>query len=725
MNKSTISPEELIEELEQTPPVIYAKVSIPVKNKKGEVKMKACNLNLVTGDIYPNRKLTPEEMSNFTLVRQYRFYNDPNSAESIVHYAHQKAEITDAGITMTTWVYGDYVNYPNTAKFEAQWYGALEVFPEEDAEPIDEKALAHIELSPPHIAAMAVITRDKELFLWENVEKYGFKTSRNRNEASRYLGDGLIRAISHAADARRVIHLTECFKEYFDIGYVGANKYVTFDSYKDISRFMKSSEMKLKKSPKQDVVDALVAHNLPDHSIVAASEQVICYADRVNEEWTVLRWWTRVSAARYVETSRMYVNKNEAVMCRNNLKGDWVYSAAKIKAESFNADKVVMQSDTVLDGTKLEYFKKISAELSNQSAALYMLTTYPEFEKMYKIGMGWLCNNYLKSIYQMSWKNYVEHYCGHVDWKAKNIHKMLGINNYQVTAIREYMKKVEEMKLAHWETWYVKSTVRTLKNIFVSDEINSVDNETFDYILNSMCHRDRLSGSYSAALAQTFELYGKDAMYFIKDLNAISNGTQRFAVRNTYGHISHMTIDAMYSDTLRMIHSGNYMSVLRPRFSSVEELASHHEIMVDLINAEAEAQARRTDAEHAEGFKKFQKRWKQLEWDGNNEFCIIAPERPLDVAAEGITLRHCVKSFIPSLSTGSTNVVFIRRKGYEDTPFFTVEVDNTKNIRQIHGMNNCNVDTVDGLEEFVVAWAKKKKLSYVSSFAKRLRAAEH
>ena len=88
----------------------------------------------------------------------------------------------------------------------------------------------------------------------------------------------------------------------------------------------------------------------------------------------------------------------------------------------------------------------------------------------------------------------------------------------------------------------------------------------------------------------------------------------------------------------------------------------------------------------------------------------MAPREPNDLAIEGMTLHHCVKSYIDRVTDGKTNIMFIRKKNELDKPFFTVEVDNTKTIQQVHGFGNCNADTVDGLADFVKAWAKDKKL---------------
>jgi hypothetical protein len=219
-------------------------------------------------------------------------------------------------------------------------------------------------------------------------------------------------------------------------------------------------------------------------------------------------------------------------------------------------------------------------------------------------------------------------------------------------------------------------------------------------------------------------MYGKDAMYFINDLNSIDSvGDCVIEVMTQYGYRSQMNIDRLYFDTMNMIETGEYMDVIRPRFSNVEELINHHQVMVDLINADQMAHEARINKKYENGFDVNHKRWVKWEWDGDkSEFCVIAPSKPVDVAAEGITLRHCVKSYIPSVSQGQTNIMFIRRKGKETEPFFTVEVDMYNHIRQVHGMCNCNVSSVEGLGEFVAKWSKIKRLQYSQSQANAVRA---
>ena len=75
-----------------------------------------------------------------------------------------------------------------------------------------------------------------------------------------------------------------------------------------------------------------------------------------------------------------------------------------------------------------------------------------------------------------------------------------------------------------------------------------------------------------------------------------------------------------------------------------------------------------------------------------------------------IWLKHCVGSYIENVLDGETRIVFIRKAEDLDKPFFTVEVDNNNVIQQAHGFCNSNVNTVNGLMDFIDSWAKEKNL---------------
>lgn len=725
------TPAEIVAMLETNPPQAFAKITMPTKNKAGEVKDRYYIMDLCTGDVFKNRRLEFGEFPHHPVVRRHSEYNRGEKiVEEVVHFGFVKPYVLDEGIVLAKWIYADYSNEPDTSHINAPWYGGVGVTNAIEGEIKNPSAIKNFVLATPKIAALLLVDKDKEIYTWEDVERYGMEAPsyQSRLPHNRHLCVDLYNSVTNASCIKDVVGLLECFKEFFKIGYVGANQYVTFDYAQDISCFMRTKKTKEKTGPKQKTINELCAITMPDHSNEEISEIdcenfSICYADRVNDEWTALRWYRPINGER-VETTRMFVNKTNALLCRTelNMPGQWFYVSAKLKAETFKASKVVMQSDDVFDGTKLEYFKNIITDVENQSAALYMLTLYPEFEKMYKMDLGWLCDSYLGAVYQGGWHGHVERYCGNVDWKAKTIFKMLGVNRHQITTINQYIKHMHRLKLENWEKYYTNSIISELKRIFNVNELNTIDDNTFDYIVSTMKRKSRLGHYYTGALERTYNLFGNNAIYYIKDLNAVSDGTQVVMI-NRHGTAQATSADMVYSDLIRMVSYANYSEHIKPRFSSLDELVSHHDTMVDLINTDNDAHGRYSHAQYMDSFNRNKAKWLDFEYDEDDTFCVIAPKAPVDLAVEGIELHHCVKSFIPAVALGETNIVFIRKKGNEEVPFFTVEIDTRNSIRQAHGNCNCNVDTVAGLKEFITKWAKAKKLKYVSNSANRIAGA--
>ncbi len=139
-------------------------------------------------------------------------------------------------------------------------------------------------------------------------------------------------------------------------------------------------------------------------------------------------------------------------------------------------------------------------------------------------------------------------------------------------------------------------------------------------------------------------------------------------------------------------------------FNTAEDIREMHDITVSVYNL-------KRDEMRAKAFERAIEKIKDYEYNPkNSDFAVVVPKTANDVANEGIELHHCVKSYIPKIAEGRTNIVFIRKSDELDKPFFTVEVSHEMCIEQVHGFGNRNANTEPGLTEFVKKWAKAKKL---------------
>lgn len=69
-------------------------------------------------------------------------------------------------------------------------------------------------------------------------------------------------------------------------------------------------------------------------------------------------------------------------------------------------------------------------------------------------------------------------------------------------------------------------------------------------------------------------------------------------------------------------------------------------------------------------------------------FMIVIPQTSDDLAREGKTLSHCVRTYAERMAKGETAILFVRKVEAPDEPFFTMEVRNSRVI-QLRGKNNC------------------------------------
>ena len=73
-------------------------------------------------------------------------------------------------------------------------------------------------------------------------------------------------------------------------------------------------------------------------------------------------------------------------------------------------------------------------------------------------------------------------------------------------------------------------------------------------------------------------------------------------------------------------------------------------------------------------------------------------------------MSHCVGGYLERHGRGDTNILFLRNKAFPSTPFYTIEVDNSGYVVQIHGKCNRWLGNDPEAIAFVNKWIKKRQL---------------
>ena len=148
-----------------------------------------------------------------------------------------------------------------------------------------------------------------------------------------------------------------------------------------------------------------------------------------------------------------------------------------------------------------------------------------------------------------------------------------------------------------------------------------------------------------------------------------------------------------------------------------KNVKKYHDLIVPIYNRE---QIYRKEKEFGEKQEKYISNVynKAIKYNYSDEnYSIKACEKLIELLIEGSTLHHCVGSYVNSVSEGKEYILFLRKISEPDTPYFTVDVTPDGNVRQIHGLHNCNM--TDDVKPFVEAWAKKFKLDITNCFGIR------
>ncbi|MDO5575202.1 MAG: PcfJ domain-containing protein [bacterium] len=94
---------------------------------------------------------------------------------------------------------------------------------------------------------------------------------------------------------------------------------------------------------------------------------------------------------------------------------------------------------------------------------------------------------------------------------------------------------------------------------------------------------------------------------------------------------------------------------------------------------------------------------------GNDEFSVIRPNEIYDIVREGTLLRHCIHSvdfYFDRIQKRETYILFLRRTQEIDTPWYSLEVEPSGNIRQKRTTGDNQNEDFKSAVEFLKKWQK-------------------
>ena len=450
------------------------------------------------------------------------------------------------------------------------------------------------------------------------------------------------------------------------------------------------------------------------------------FIERINDNMCVLRTMKKNDEEKTMdEICKIFIDKKKAYAYKKNDFNNWCKMRLSISVDTLNFKLTGFESKNT-DGTMLEYFGKIIEDIpeNKRDVILKLLITDPFLEQLLKSEFKeFVLYCLLNSYENFNYNAWMTKYFGKIDKTQKGFYKKLGLNKYQIEWFAKLYTKNKEKAVdekyrkfgppflsiscfsqifntnLNFEPCYYRNEIEYI-------DISFLDNKSFEILANAFKNgtKDRYIRN-NIFLEKNFphiiyKLYGLSTLVNMIDYIKYFN---KVAKKNWHA-------TSYYRDYLCMVNEMCTFedfdkSAYKPYFDKnkvIGSITSMHDMLVELYNV-------KRDEISIKAFKEATKKLSKWTYE-DGDFAVIAPQKPDDLAIEGTTLHHCVKSYIGRVTEGYTNIMFIRKISDKSKPFFTVEVSNSGAIEQVHGSCNCNVEKESDLEKFVTNWAKNKKL---------------
>ena len=314
---------------------------------------------------------------------------------------------------------------------------------------------------------------------------------------------------------------------------------------------------------------------------------------------------------------------------------------------------------------------------------LVMSLRFPEIEQIVKLG-------YLDKVKSLGSSHTIKAdlkclFGEYYDDKEKNILRKVGMTKHQFDT---YMSN---------DNYRSKQALSTMRKMF-GNNLTYLDNDSFDRYFNGCI---KLCNAFWRSLGAYAEIIHFDTMRFFKNLTRLSE--KRYNVFD------------LANDTLQAYTSLNYGTAPEVDwyFDDVSDLIRTHDALVELRRMQQAERSARWSIEQAERAKKDEERRakvdeqrKCLEYEDDN-YVIRLPKDLAEIVREGSTQRICIGGYTSRHANGETNLFFLREKENDDIPFYAIEMDNQKQIRQIHGFGNKWLGNDPDAIPTVVRWLRK------------------
>ena len=310
-------------------------------------------------------------------------------------------------------------------------------------------------------------------------------------------------------------------------------------------------------------------------------------------------------------------------------------------------------------------------------------------EQFYKAGYKYIANHLMSATAKsdIKWLFGFEKYS-----ETVNIYELSGMNKHQLKLVDEMFEEKRKNPNNPTIIYTGLYFVGTDNFVYTCCKDRSRINK------DKWCYMDRMRHTQPATSEQT----ERDR----KNLLKLIRLQERTNKKGLNEDVFRIFLDAL--NLFKQISNTNRPDIDLYSCKDVNELHRYHNMLIEINIIDKEERTKEEQERlNKLAAKLYDQRKEKFEYADDN-FSIIVPEEMNKITKEGVYLHHCVGGYVNRVAEGRTNILFLRKNDDIEIPFFTIEVSNSNEIIQIHGLYNRWLGNEPEAVKFVINWIREK-----------------
>ena len=446
----------------------------------------------------------------------------------------------------------------------------------------------------------------------------------------------------------------------------------------------------------------------------------IIYIDlEVEKDWAVLRYLFRRNDGGLDESYRVMVHNNGKILLARRIGPNNWTTATNISSGWRGSKGKIVNYEEMKNHKRLSYIADMASTFPENSRLGRIITILrnPVAEQLYKAGYVYIAKDLLVDN---EFNKHIKNMFGECNLKEKNLFAKFGVNKAQMDILEEYFKAKENYNSSgsYYSRDYGFRSIEMIKSLFETKDISHIDEETFRNLIGMINMMGR--SAYSVNIREQFGLpehLGYNTQQQIKIWLKLYRIALKYQKNGGFSSNSRdNNVFYLLRDTISVYNK--FPEALRPAFDiakvdSYSDVVRLHDGITNLYNAMRTEIMDANNREKEEKMRKLDEKRKKVFEAEDNEFLIRLPLKLSEIVEEGSKLSHCVGGYTDRHATGSTTILFLRKKSEANKPFYTIECHGTDpkkgiTVSQIHGHCNKWLGNNPEAIPFVLRWLRDK-----------------